>query len=512
MSQKPLNRKAGALLHVSSLPGAYGVGDLGAAARGFCDFLYEGGLSIWQTLPLNPVGKGNSPYSSDSAFAIEPLFICLKDLKAQGLLKSLPPAFTVKKTQYRKSQNVKGFFLREAFAEAKRQSLFKSRDFLSFKGRNKFWLSDYCLFKTLEQEFRSSNFFDWPKEFKFRNPRALDKILKEDKGRERFLYHQFLQFIADKQWRQLRKYGAERRIEFLGDLPIFLSYQSADVWSHPDLFLLKKDLAPKVVAGCPPDLYNPNGQLWGNALFDWQELKKDQFAYWQKRLARMLWKFDLVRLDHFIGFQRFYAIPANAKSAKTGKWTKGPGAEFFRCMKKHFKALPVIAEDLGSVSEDVWRLRDDFGIPGMKVLQFAFDEEACDAYVHKPCHYPENCVAYTGTHDNQTMVGFYRDLRRESQRGRGKGKRQAKARLMNLKSYLGSEFKDCWPLIRDLMNSQAARVVIPMQDLLNEPSQFRMNRPGVAEGNWQYRLRGNYADKELKTKIHGLLKMTDRLL
>jgi 4-alpha-glucanotransferase len=496
-------------MHLTSLPGPYFNGDLGDEAKAFIDFLQASGQSWWQMLPVNPIGPGFSPYSTISSFAGEPLFISLVDLVRRGLLSSTdikaPPLGRKDRVNYKKAEAFRYPLLRKAFAKAKaKPGFFDSAAYKKFKkthGGHKGWLGDFTLFGAIASKQGTTDWREWPEALRRRNPKALADISKELSQERQYL--EFTQFLFFEQWENLKKYAASRGIGLIGDLPIFVGFKSADVWSNPKFFLLDKKLTPRYVAGVPPDSFNANGQLWGNALYDWAALQKDQFSWWMRRMGQCLQMFDVVRLDHFIGFYRYWRIPATAKTARTGVWHLAKGDSFFFAVKKAFPAMPFIAEDLGAVTSSVRALRDRFGLPGMKVLQFGFDGSD-EATQHQPHHFAPQSVVYTGTHDNQTIKGWIADLKKR------RGKSAAKE-LAEVRAYNGVADSDiCLAMVRVGMQSPSNLCVTPVQDLLELGAKHRMNIPGTAQGNWRWRLPEKRLTPKLAAEFKSLTTATRR--
>jgi 4-alpha-glucanotransferase len=494
-------RSSGVLLHLSSLPGPQLIGDLGPEACAFVDFLAAAGQRWWQMLPVNPIGPGFSPYSTISSFAGEPLFISLTHLERQGWLKKseTKPQSTggTKSVNYAKATRHRLPLLKLAVSRAA-PHLRKDGSFLKFRRQNQFWLEDYLLFRVIAAARRTPDWHLWPKELRDRDPKALNQIAAGHA--EEMLHYAIEQYWFANQWDNLKSYAGSQGIGLIGDLPIFVAHPSADVWSHRKFFRLKSDMSPAVVAGCPPDAFNRDGQLWGNALYDWNALQKDGFSWWLNRLSSAMNLFDAVRLDHFIGFYRYWEIKAGAKNARGGKWIRVPGDAFFTSVTKKLGRPQFIAEDLGAVTPEIRALRDKFGFPGMKVSQFAFDGTT-EAEHHKPHALPKTSVAYTGTHDNNTTKGWLQDLMKRA-RTRGAAGKEAQEELDRIRHYLATDpERVSWDLIRSTMASAANVTVFPMQDLLAQGSGERMNIPGVAKGNWQYRVEQKLLTNTLAEKL-----------
>lgn len=500
-------RSAGLLLHVTSLPGPYYTGDLGAEARRFIDFLAAANQSWWQMLPVNPIGDGDSPYATISSFAGEPLLIDLAALAKAGWLAKkqvvTPANGSSERADYRRSRAFRLPLLKEAFAKAW-PKLSESGEMQLFRQREQAWLGDYTLFGALSAHFSTTDWTTWPEELRDRKGEAMIRA-KADLAADIAL-REFWQFIFDQQWRQLKDYAQRKGIGLIGDLPIFVAAQSADVWANRRFFLLDKSGRPTVVAGVPPDAFNKDGQRWGNALYDWQALQKEGFAWWISRLARVAELFDAVRLDHFIGFARYWEIQAKDKTARRGRWVPVPGHDFFREVTRKVPAAQFIAEDLGPVTPEVRDLRDQFGFPGMKVLQFAFDGSE-EANHHLPHRLPEESAAYTGTHDNDTTLGWYSALAKRAKAGA----KAAKIELRNVHAYLGADGKKMpGNLARAAYGSAANLVVLPVQDVLGLATKARMNVPGVATGNWRYRLKAGQLNKEVAMDLDAMVRVFDR--
>lgn len=487
------SRAAGILLHVTSLPGPHFSGDLGPAAHEFVDFLAEGGQKYWQMLPTNPIGDGNSPYSTISSFAGEPLLISPEVLVKEGLLTKAetqaPAAGAGRKVAYAKAKKHRGGLLRKAWERASAPG-WKGRDaFEAFRKAEKAWLDDFALFAALTVRYGTPDFAAWPVQLRDRDKSALAAAAAELEDDIRYIG--FLQFIFRRQWTALRAHAHAKGVQLIGDLPIFVSARSADVWAARRFFHLDQEGRPTVVAGCPPDAFTADGQLWGNALYNWDALKAEGYDFWMRRVEASLALFDAVRLDHFIGFYRYWEIKASAKNARGGVWRPALGDDFFAKLKKRLGGrLPFIAEDLGAVVPEVRALRDKYALPGMKVLEFAFDGSD-EARHHLPYGMPAASAVYTGTHDNHTAKGWYADLLKRTRSGKSPAIKGAKRELANVDAYLGTGpariHKD---LIRMGLGSPANTCIVPIQDWLGEGPAARMNVPGVADGNWEYRVDG----------------------
>jgi 4-alpha-glucanotransferase len=496
-------RASGVLVHLSSLPGRHGNGDLGREARAFVDFLAAAGQSYWQLLPVHPTGTGNSPYSGASAFAGNPLFIDLEQLVEDGLLSAaaLGAALPEGQVDYARAAEHRKPLLREAFAAFRKQAGHFGARLGAFRRKTRAWLPDYTLFLALKDTL-GEDWCAWDPPLRDRSPTVLARARKQLAAE--VAYYEFEQLVFDAQWQALRSYAASRGVKLIGDIPIFVAHDSADVWAHRSGFQLDSKGQPTHVSGVPPDYFSATGQLWGTPLYAWAQHKREHYRFWIERLRAQLDRFDWVRLDHFIGFTRYWQVPAGAATAESGRWRNGPGRELFDAAARKLGPLPFIAEDLGAVSPEVERLRDELGFPGMRVLQFAFDADAHNPFL--PHNYPTNTVAYTGTHDNDTTLGWLRE------RARVGDERE----LRTLNAYLGRPGARlepevlCGGLIRLLFASVAKLVIVPMQDLLGLGSEARMNVPGRAEGNWTFRLQRQALSEELTKELLALTQLYGR--
>ena len=496
------NRRSGLLLHITSLPSPYGVGDLGPEARRFADLLAEAGQSLWQVLPLNPTLGiyGNSPYSSPSAFAGNPLLISPDDLVRDGILDPSdledPPAGNVYRTDYPRAAQYKERLLRKAF-DRHRDRLEDDPTFLEFRRRNGHWLEDYSLFRALKEEFRETAWGDWPEEVRDRHEAPLrDARLRLS---DAVLEHQFVQFLFFTQWRSLKEYCNKRCIQIIGDIPIYVSYDSADVWAHPRLFKLDERRRPEFVAGVPPDYFSETGQLWGNPVYSWKENRKTDFRWWLDRMEHNLCLFDLIRLDHFRGFVSYWEVPGSQKTAIGGKWVKVPTRQLFDRFFRRFASLPIIAEDLGVITADVREAMRACAFPGMKILVFAFGGDVAQNPYAPHNHSPDSIV-YTGTHDNNTVKGWFC-------REAGPGEKES------LFAYLGrgiGEEEVAWELVRLGMMSVARMAVFPMQDILGLGEEGRMNLPAVTHGNWEWRMSSEQFSPELVQRLRAATRLFGR--
>ncbi len=475
-------RESGILLHITSLPSRFGIGDLGPGAYRFADFLRRAGQRLWQVLPLCPTDPihGNSPYNSTSAFAGNVLLISPESMVREGFLRSADlkgaPAFPEGKTDYPAVSRFKQRLFNRAFERFGKSGRKHEEDFAAFCDGNSRWLDDYALFVVLKGRHRGRAWNEWPRRLRDREQEALREAKAAFKGEmER---EKFLQFIFDRQWRNLKRYMNHAGIQVIGDLPIYVHQDSADVWCNPGCFMLDRNKRPAFVAGVPPDYFSRTGQLWGNPLYRWDVLKRGRYRWWIHRLAHNLERFDMVRIDHFRGFVAFWRVPAGSRTAVHGRWVKAPAEDFFRTLLKRIPGQKLIAEDLGFITPDVTRVLEETGIPGMRVLLFAF-EEGMERSPHAPHNHVKNCVVYTGTHDNNTVRGWF-----ENDAGIDE--------KMRLFRYLGHTVKPedvHREFIRMAMTSPADRAVIPMQDVLGLGEEARMNRPSIRTGNWQWRLK-----------------------
>jgi 4-alpha-glucanotransferase len=497
------------LLHVTSLPGGPFTGDLGPSAHAFADFLAEAGQSWWQTLPLNPIGEGCSPYSSIASFAAEPLMVSPALLAEDGLLTrdsllDVPIASTTWQVDFAKSKALRSRLLRTAHRAFVDDPKRFATPFAEFREREREWLDDYCMFAALDAYFEDGDWTRWPTDIATRDPQALASA--GARLGDHIDYLAFEQFVFDRQWRRLKNYCSGRGIGIIGDIPMFVSHRSADVWAHQSAFLLRQDGQPEFVAGAPPDAFAHEGQRWGNALYDWDVHEQTGFAWWKSRIQRQLELFDVVRLDHFIGFSRYWRIPAESDTAMGGRWIPAPGEKLFDALAETLGTLPLIAEDLGSVSQEVWDLRDRYHLPGMKVLQFGFNEG--DGNVHSPSNYPAASVAYTGTHDSDTTLGWYQAIKTRAHAG----DHHAQSELAEVQATFGTDQdQEITPAaINALFESPANTVILPAQDLLNLDGSHRMNTPGTDEGNWVWRLQSHALTKQLAEELRALTKAVGR--
>lgn len=494
-------RGSGILLHITSLPSDFGIGDMGPWAFRFADFLAESGQRLWQVLPLNPTYPvhGNSPYDSISAFGCNPLLISPEILVEQGLLVRGEVEPVPGPSRSRIDYDAVTSFKQRLFPLAQRR--FRERGspeaYERFCSGNADWLEDFALFVALRERFDGRPWQEWPPDLRDRNPESL-RAARESLA-ERVEQERLLQYLFENQWVALKESCNRRNIQIFGDLPIYVNLNSADVWTHPGLFKLDLEKRPTVVAGVPPDYFSETGQYWGNPVYRWDVLRQEGYAWWIRRLKRNLHLFDLVRIDHFRGFAAYWEIPAEEPTAVRGQWVPGPGDDFFRALLEEFPYLPIVAEDLGTITQDVRDLMDRFGLPGMKVLVFAFgDDLATNPYV--PHNHVKDCLIYTGTHDNNTVKGWFETDLTEEDRGR-------------LFRYLGREVGGEHiheELVRLAMMSVANTAVVPMQDLLGLGEEARMNRPALRRGNWLWQLLPEQLTPELADRLREMTETYGR--
>lgn len=496
-------RRAGILLHPTSLPGRFGIGDLGPACLRFLDWMHEAGFGYWQILPLGPTGYGDSPYQCFSAFAGNPLLVSPELLVSEGLLDSDVVDSWPEHSgwvDYGQTSEQKSEMLHAAynnFVGGAAPHLKEVYEVWKKSEAVRDWLSDYALFRALKKHNDNKAWVEWPEAVKLRDPAAL-KQARADLTTD-VDYQEFIQFLFFYQWGHIREEAARRGIEIIGDAPIYVSFDSADTWANQDKFQLDPDGMPLTVAGVPPDYFSRTGQLWGNPLYDWGAMEKDGYAWWAARLRAIFETVDIVRLDHFRGFMGYYAVPYGHKTAENGKWIKGPGAKFFQVMKKEIGELPIIAEDLGEITADVTEVRKQFNLPGMVILQFAWPPKSLNPLITEPDNHflPHNhehkSVVYTGTHDNDTTLGWWRNSSTPDERSAMQIYLSVDGNMAN------------WDLIRCGMTSIAHTFVVPAQDLLDLDSDCRMNLPGRPEGNWTWRLNEDDLTPELGQKMREMM-------
>ena len=489
-------RESGILMHITSLPGPYGVGTMGKNAYHFVDFLDKAGQSCWQILPLNPTGYGDSPYQSFSAFAGNPYLIDLDTLVEEGLLERWEPEAvkwgdTPSRVSFGRLYEERGKLLHLAHSR-----FTPDEDYRAFLQENAWWLEDYALFMALKEKNGGAPWLDWSEELRLRDPAALAQASKA--CAEDICYHYFVQYLFHRQWKALRGYANSKGIRIIGDVPIYVPLDSADVWVNYHLFQLDENRRPTVVAGCPPDGFTADGQLWGNPIYDWQVMADTGYDWWIRRLSAAAGMYDVVRFDHFRGFESYWSVPAGDKTARNGRWRKGPGIDFIRAVQKALPELDFIAEDLGFVTPEVRKLQMDSGYPGMKVLEFAFDSREESDYL--PHLYPVDSVCYTGTHDNVTLKQWFDEANR-------KDRSYAKA-------YLGLNRQEgfVWGMIRGGMSSVSRMFVAQMQDYLELGGEARMNFPGTLSGaNWTWRATEGFDSDQLARKIRKMTGLYGRL-
>ncbi len=490
-------RSSGVLMHITSLPSPYGIGTIGDEARRFVDFLVDAGQTWWQVLPTCPTGFADSPYQSFSTYAGNPYFIDLEYLCYDGLvtkeeIESYPWGTDDTQVDYGQIFDSRFRVLRLAY------SRFKHRipwDYQAFCEKNRIWLEDYALYMTLKDIHEKNPWNKWDEKYRMRDEKALDEIRQshgDDVG-----FWMMTQYIFYAQWRELRKYANERGIKLIGDVPIYVSFDSSDIWGDPKQFYLDEELNLKDVAGVPPDAFSEDGQLWGNPLFDWDYMKKDDYTWWTNRVKHLAEMFDIVRIDHFRGFESYYAIPAKDDTAKNGEWRKGPGIELFRALERKLGKLDIIVEDLGYLTQDVKDMLKASGYPGMKLMQFAFDSREDGDYL--PHNYTSHSVVYTGTHDNDTILGWMETAPKES--------------VAFAKEYLHLDEKEGynWGMMRAIWASVSDMAIVTMQDLLDLGSEARMNTPSTTGTNWKWRMKKGAATRELAEKVRGYTALYSRL-
>jgi 4-alpha-glucanotransferase len=494
-----LERSSGILLHPSSLPGLYGIGDIGTQGQRWIDFLVEAGCTWWQILPLGQTGYGDSPYQCFSAFAGNPYLISLESLLAEGFLQLEDledlPEFPEEQVDFGRLIPWKLALLDRAYLRFEHSASSDLRiELADFRAEQANWLEDFALFMALKEAHDGAPWSSWEKSLRWRNPQVLEAVrLRFMDAIQRQIFRQFLFF---RQWYDLHQYALRNGIYIMGDVPIFVAHDSTDVWTHPELFYLNKAGQPRVVAGVPPDYFSPTGQLWGNPLYRWKAHKASGYEWWLDRLRSTLSMVDFVRLDHFRGFCGYWEVPGYANTAERGRWVRGPGKNFFKKVAAELKDMPFIAEDLGVITPDVVELRKLYGLPGMKVLQFAFGNNPKDAFL--PHNYPVECVAYTGTHDNDTARGWY--------------ERVPEIEKSFYRRYLNRDGQDvAWDLIRACWSSVAVLSIAPIQDFLDLGNDARMNYPGNPNGNWSWRMRGDVLKEDLAGKIREINYLFDRL-
>ncbi|MGG6239768.1 4-alpha-glucanotransferase [Nodosilinea sp. AN01ver1] len=496
----PFPRASGILLHPTSLPSRFGIGDLGPEAYRFIDFLAHTRQQLWQVLPLGPTGHGNSPYLCYSSMAGNPLLISLEVLCDRGLLypdelhelEHLPAEWVsfdeVIPVKMRLLERAASRFHEKASEEDK-------NDLAQFSEECHFWVDEFAFFMALKNAHGGAGWTDWPSAIARREPEAMAEW--RDKLANEIFCQKFLQFEFHRQWQSLRQYARDRQIQIIGDIPIYVAHDSVDVWAYPDNFMLDKEtLAPSLMAGVPPDYFSETGQLWGNPTYNWDVLKEREFNWWIQRINALLGYVDIIRVDHFRGLQAYWGVPAGEDTAMNGEWIDAPGTELFETVRQKFGSLPVMAEDLGMITPEVEALRDEFEFPGMKILHFAFGGDSTNPYL--PFNYVPNSVVYTGTHDNDTTVGWFEKM-----------PDYERHRLMDYIGCLSPEGVH-WTLIRLALMSVANQAIVPLQDVLGYGSDCRMNTPGKSDGNWGWRYRAEVLTDEVRDRLRWLTELSNR--
>ena len=491
-------RGSGVLLHPTSLPGEFGIGDFGPAAFRFIDFLVQAGQKYWQILPLGPTGYGDSPYQSFSAFAGNPLLISPAKLVESELLSAddlaAKPDFPADKVDFGSVYKWKSVWLPRVFENHLRSGNSElAARFDAFCRENAFWLDDYALYRSIRASQEDKPWHKWPDGLRQRDESELSKA-REQLSAE-IAAQKFFQFLFFSQWFSVKEYANKNGIMVIGDIPIFVAHDSSDVWCNQEMFKLNENGTPEFVAGVPPDFFSATGQLWGNPIYDWEAMRQDKFSWWAARVAFALKMTDIVRLDHFIGFVRNWAVPGSDETAENGEWLDVPGRELFSTLQDSLGELPVIAEDLGAMTPEVEKLRDDFDFPGMRILENAFGGDAKN--IDLPHNHIQHCVAYTGTHDNDTAAGWYKSTTKDVRH--------------HCRKYLHSNGREIhWDMIRAVSASVADVAVFQMQDVLGLGSEARMNTPATTDGNWQWRVSADVLTDELSSRLRELAEMYGR--
>lgn len=491
-------RTSGILMPIFSLPSRYGIGTFGKEAYNFVDFLKNAGQTYWQILPLGITGFGNSPYQSVSSYAGNPLFIDLEMLAEDGLIEtiqieSLAWGEDSSQVDYDVVSEGRQKLLKQAYGCFKKDI---PEEYYVFTKENAFWLEDFALYCTIKDCFGGASFDTWKEDYLKRDSKTLDRV--KNQYADQMGYYKFVQYIFSLQWKKLKEYANKNGIYIIGDIPIYVAYDSADVWSDKNQFLLDGNYIPKAVAGCPPDAFSEDGQLWGNPLYDWNYMKKDNFDWWIKRIDYCTKLYDVVRIDHFRAFSAYYSIPYGDQTAINGVWKKGPGRKLFDEIKNRLGKLNIIAEDLGTIDDDVRKLLKYTSFPGMKVLQFAFDTSSESSYLPHNIN-DKNCIVYTGTHDNDTAIGYMQSVSDEE--------------LKFIKEYLriGGNDSFNWSLIKGAMATCAETVILQMQDFLGLDNSARINTPGTTVGNWKWRIEEGCINDWLAKIIYDTTKLYFRL-
>lgn len=490
-------RRSGILLPISSLNSKYGIGTFSKEAYNFIDFLKETKQSLWQILPLGPTGYGDSPYQSFSTFAGNPYFIDLEELIKEGLLtqeecNNCDWGDDENYVNYGKIYLSRFKILKKAYS---RSNIINSSDFITFCIKNEWWLHDYSLYMAIKDSLGSKSWLDWNKNIRLRNPieiASYEKILKED-----IVFYKYTQYLFFTQWYKLKNYANKNGISIIGDVPLYVSLDSADIWSNPQLFQLNEEYYPSAVSGCPPDYFSEDGQLWGNPLYDWEKHKENNYKWWIQRIKHAFELYDIVRIDHFRGFYDYYSIPYYDKNAKNGTWKFGPGLELFKKIKENLGNVNIIAEDLGILTEGARQLLKETKYPGMKILQFAFDSDYNNDYL--PHNYNEDCVVYTGTHDNSTLCGWYETIEDRTKK------------MINDYLNIDNEQEINWKLINLAMCSRASMCIIPVQDYLGLGEDARLNKPSTVNNNWTWRMNKYNFDESISEKIKFLTELHSRI-
>jgi 4-alpha-glucanotransferase len=490
-------RRCGVLMPISGLPTRYGIGGFSKEAYEFVDFLAASGQSLWQILPLGPTGYGDSPYQSFSTYAGNPYYISLDELIDEGLLTreectSVDYGNNIRKVDYEKIYKTRFALLKKAY---ERDDLSQKDDYKKFVEDNNKWLKDYVLYMAIKDSVGGISWIEWDEDIRLRDKKAIATY--EEKLATEIEFYCYQQYLFDKQWKALKSYANKKGISIIGDIPIYVAFDSADTWANPELFQLDKDNVPLGVAGCPPDAFSDIGQVWGNPLYRWDYHEETGYEWWISRLAHCFNIYDIVRIDHFRGFDEYWAIPYGDKTAERGEWRKGPGIKLFQTVKKALGNRQIIAEDLGYLTQSVIKLVKKTGYPGMKVLQFAFDSRESGDYF--PYNYEKNCVVYTGTHDNDTVNGWVYDISRKD--------------LALTKKYLNVRRNDgiCDAMVRLALGSVADTAIIPMQDYLELGSEARINTPSTLGGNWEWRMDKDACTEKLSQHMLELARVYGRI-
>ncbi len=495
-AQEPFKRGAGILLPVSSLPSDYGIGTFGKEAYKFVDFLRGAGQKYWQVLPLGPISYGDSPYSTSSAFASNPYYIDLEELIVQGLLrldqvKSVNWGNVSKEVDYSILHKERFSVLKIAYNNSQHKT---EEDYLEFCKENSFWLNDYGLYMAIKRQFNGKEWLRWPEEIMLRDPQTIDDMTKE--LQEEIDFWKFCQYKLYSQWFKLKKYANDNGIQIIGDIPIYVAFDSADVWVNHNLFDLDEMRRPRHIAGVPPDMFSEAGQLWGNPIYDWEEMVNEDFEWWKARIKNNAKLYDVIRIDHFIGIVNYYSIPAQSDTAKTGKWVQGPSEKLINAINEAVGDRKIIAEDLGNVTPEVRRVLKDSGYPGMKLLQMAFFGGSDNDNL--PFNYDANCVVYGGTHDNETLKDFFKNQSKEITK--------YAMDFLNIKR----KRRIPWSIINCAYQSVGNTVIIQMQDFLGLDNSARINTPSTIGGNWKWRLKKGQITKKLESKIKKITTLYGR--